>query len=95
MKDTLSNFRGREVKSKVCCPDCGSNSTGVIDSRLSAKGSVRRRRMCVNCKHRWVTYENMIDAKLDMDLVESALSEAKRALDEAMQKIQSIVDLLP
>ena len=40
------------------CPYCGSKNDGVIDSRSSRNGaSVRRRRECLKCKHRFTTYE--------------------------------------
>jgi transcriptional repressor NrdR len=40
------------------CPHCRSNDTAVIDSRLSEEGrSVRRRRECPKCNHRFTTFE--------------------------------------
>jgi transcriptional repressor NrdR len=40
------------------CPACGYNETKVIDSRLNADGtSIRRRRECMKCQHRFTTYE--------------------------------------
>ena len=40
------------------CPSCGYNETKVVDSRLSGDGtSVRRRRECLKCQHRFTTYE--------------------------------------
>ncbi len=40
------------------CPKCGFEDTKVLESRLSEGGrSVRRRRSCVNCNHRFTTYE--------------------------------------
>ena len=42
------------------CPSCGSDSTRVIDSRLSDGGdSVRRRRSCQDCEHRFTTFERL------------------------------------
>lgn len=40
------------------CPVCDSDSN-VVDSRTTADGSVRRRRMCTNCKRRFTTYERI------------------------------------
>lgn len=40
----------------MICPKCG-NDTGVIDSRLTNDGSIRRRRVCHACKYRFTTYE--------------------------------------
>lgn len=40
------------------CPKCASDDTKVLESRLSDGGrSVRRRRSCVKCNHRFTTYE--------------------------------------
>lgn len=40
------------------CPHCKSDDTAVIDSRLSEEGrSVRRRRECPKCAHRFTTFE--------------------------------------
>ena len=40
------------------CPSCGYNETKVVDSRLSGDGnSIRRRRECLKCEHRFTTYE--------------------------------------
>lgn len=40
------------------CPSCNYKETKVIDSRLSGDGgSIRRRRECLKCQHRFTTYE--------------------------------------
>jgi transcriptional repressor NrdR len=40
------------------CPKCHVADTKVLESRLSADGSlVRRRRACLECPHRFTTYE--------------------------------------
>ena len=40
------------------CPRCGHDDTKVLESRLSHEGrSVRRRRACQDCQHRFTTYE--------------------------------------
>ena len=40
------------------CPSCNYKETKVIDSSLSGEGnSVRRRRECLKCQHRFTTYE--------------------------------------
>ncbi len=44
----------------MLCPKCRSLDDKVIDSRLSKEGnSIRRRRECLNCAHRFTTYEEM------------------------------------
>ena len=40
------------------CPKCGNQEDKVIDSRSSKDGaSIRRRRECIECQHRFTTYE--------------------------------------
>jgi transcriptional repressor NrdR len=40
------------------CPHCKSSDTSVIDSRITEEGkTVRRRRECEKCKHRFTTFE--------------------------------------
>jgi len=42
------------------CPKCGCQDDKVIDSRGSREGStIRRRRECVGCGHRFTTYEEV------------------------------------
>ena len=38
------------------CPSCGSPILIVVDSR-AVPGSIRRRRECTKCSHRFTTYE--------------------------------------
>ncbi|HZO95465.1 MAG TPA: transcriptional regulator NrdR [Candidatus Baltobacteraceae bacterium] len=42
----------------MLCPLCRKNETRVVDSR-DDDNSVRRRRECLGCKHRFTTYERM------------------------------------
>lgn len=45
----------------MLCPECCNKISEVIDSRphvgIGDKNFVRRRRQCVECGHRWTTYE--------------------------------------
>jgi transcriptional repressor NrdR len=44
----------------MLCPSCGAPSTRVIDSRPAEGGlSIRRRRECESCEHRFTTYERL------------------------------------
>lgn len=44
----------------MLCPKCHSLDDKVIDSRLSKEGnSIRRRRECLGCAHRFTTYEEI------------------------------------
>ena len=43
------------------CPKCTSIEDKVIDSRISREGStIRRRRECLECGHRYSTTENLV-----------------------------------
>ena len=47
------------------CPVCGCQDDKVIDSRVVKEGAgVRRRRECLNCAHRFTTYESIIQTEL-------------------------------
>jgi transcriptional repressor NrdR len=42
------------------CPKCGCQDDKVIDSRASREGAtIRRRRECAKCTHRFTTYEEV------------------------------------
>ena len=42
------------------CPKCGCQDDKVIDSRASREGAtIRRRRQCIACGHRFTTYEEI------------------------------------
>jgi len=42
------------------CPNCRARRNRVVDSRLSGDGSsIRRRRVCSACQHRFTTYERV------------------------------------
>jgi len=42
------------------CPKCGCQDDKVIDSRASREGAtIRRRRECIGCGHRFTTYEEI------------------------------------
>lgn len=47
------------------CPSCGHLESKVVDSRPSDDGAtIRRRRECLVCKHRFTTYERLGDNPL-------------------------------
>jgi len=42
------------------CPKCGCQDDKVVDSRASREGAtIRRRRECIVCQHRFTTYEEV------------------------------------
>src|SRR5437016_12497543 len=47
------------------CPKCGGQDDKVIDSRGSREGAtIRRRRECISCGHRFTTYEEVERGRL-------------------------------
>jgi transcriptional repressor NrdR len=49
----------------VHCPSCRAADTKVVDSRLAQEGaSVRRRRQCLSCAHRFTTFERVDEVRL-------------------------------
>ena len=47
------------------CPKCHVDDTKVIDSREAEEGAtIRRRRSCVACAHRFTTYERLEEVPL-------------------------------
>lgn len=47
------------------CPKCGEIDDKVIDSRVIRDGEViRRRRMCLSCRYRFTTYEEVVRSGL-------------------------------
>lgn len=47
------------------CPVCHADDTKVVDSRLAQEGaSVRRRRQCAACSHRFTTFERVEETPL-------------------------------
>lgn len=47
------------------CPKCSHQRDRVIDSRMAREGAViRRRRVCLQCRHRFTTYEEIVKTSL-------------------------------
>lgn len=47
------------------CPRCSHVDDRVLDSRSARMGdTIRRRRMCLSCGHRFTTYEEVVRTKL-------------------------------
>ena len=47
------------------CPKCGLDNDRVVDSRSVNDGAgVRRRRECLNCNHRFSTFEGVIPEEI-------------------------------
>jgi len=71
------------------CPFCDTEDTRVVDSRPADSGrSVRRRRACTRCDHRFTTYERIEMApavrKRDGSLVPFEASKVRDGLEKAL-----------
>ncbi len=89
------------------CPKCSHQDDKVIDSRSIRNGDViRRRRVCLQCGHRYTTYEEVIKASLrvikrdgrheDMDR-RKLLGGIERACEKrpiSAQQIEAMVDTI-
>jgi transcriptional repressor NrdR len=86
------------------CPACGNMETKVVDSRVVEDGkTIRRRRSCEYCEHRFSTGERVVvidlvvlkkdDSKelYDRDKLKRALIIAFGKKDFSLEKIDSII----
>ncbi|SMF69745.1 transcriptional regulator NrdR [Pseudobacteriovorax antillogorgiicola] len=86
------------------CPKCDQRDTKVLESRISNEGrSVRRRRVCTKCHHRFTTYEKQEELTLQVkkrdgtfdvfnrEKIISALSMACRKRNISIDQIESMV----
>ena len=86
------------------CPKCGCQDDKVIDSRASREGAtIRRRRECLKCGHRFTTYEEiergglMItkrDGRREEFSTEKLLSGIKKACQKRPISPKAIEDLV-
>lgn len=52
-------------RERMRCPKCGATKSSVIDSRQAEEGNtIRRRRECDECQHRFTTYERVEERTL-------------------------------
>ena len=65
----------------VSCPSCAADEVGVIDSRATASGNIRRRRKCANCGHRWSTIEVSFAAMQKLTAAAKVSAELLAAAD--------------
>lgn len=85
----------------MMCPFCRHGETKVIDSRVSQKFVVRRRRECMdrNCERRFTTYEKIEESPLkvikkDGTRVPFDRENIRRGLDKACYKRPISEDVL-
>jgi transcriptional repressor NrdR len=86
------------------CPKCGCQDDKVIDSRSSREGAtIRRRRECIACGHRFTTYEEVEragllvlkrDGRREEFSKEKLLSGLKKACQKRPISLKVIEDLV-
>ncbi len=86
------------------CPKCGGQEDKVIDSRASREGAtIRRRRECIQCGHRFTTYEEVEreglmvlkrDGRHEEFSREKLLSGIKKACQKRPVSPQAMEDLV-
>jgi len=70
------------------CPFCSSDEIKVIDSRSAQKGkAIRRRRECLECHHRFTTYEHVIETPVSVIKSDGGREEFDRTKLERSLKI--------
>jgi len=57
----------------MICPICHHDESAVIRTE-PAGDTIRRRRECCRCKHRWTTYESREDAAAELARLKNALA---------------------
>ena len=86
------------------CPKCGCQEDKVIDSRASREGAtIRRRRECTGCNHRFTTYEELEheglmvlkrDGRREEFSREKLLGGIKKACQKRSISLQAMDDLV-
>jgi len=86
------------------CPKCGDQDDKVIDSRASREGAtIRRRRECAKCGHRFTTYEEVEheglmvlkrDGRREEFSREKLLSGIKKACQKRPVSLKAMDDLV-
>jgi transcriptional repressor NrdR len=86
------------------CPKCGCQEDKVIDSRASREGAtIRRRRECEKCQHRFTTYEEVEheglmvlkrDGRREEFSREKLLNGIKKACQKRPVSLKSMDDLV-
>jgi transcriptional repressor NrdR len=87
------------------CPKCHADDTKVIDSRDVGEGSsIRRRRLCPACGHRFTTYERLEEVPLvvlkssgvrepfDRNKIVAGVSAAAKGRPVSVEQIDRIAD---
>jgi hypothetical protein len=84
----MSGKRDAElVLSTMTCPKC-QGSTRCVDSRGGPRNSIRRRRRCMTCEHRFSTYETRLEeTPLPPSAVLFLIGEVELAANETLARL--------
>lgn len=64
------------------CPNCGEYNVKVIDCRETEDGTFRRRRECLDCGHRFTTFEVNKEIFKGRQNIDSLLEQLDAKLEE-------------
>ena len=76
----LSQLRNTKKGGSIICPACGESGAVCLDSRPLDDGTIRRRRLCRTCSHRWMTVELPLDMLAALEAEGAALMRFLDAL---------------
>jgi transcriptional regulator NrdR family protein len=65
----------------MICPVCASGDSHVTDTR-QVQNSIRRRRECCRCRHRWTTVEIMAAQFSEVERIKIAAETLVRAVGQ-------------
>ena len=71
----------------ICCPHCSHPKTKVVDSRPT-KTSILRRRRCLECNYRWITYEHPTDVGKFVAQIKAAAAKCDAATADLMKALK-------
>jgi transcriptional regulator NrdR family protein len=80
----------------IVCPECGAADTAVKDTRPTSWGAcsvIRRRRLCVQCRIRFTTYELIAGDLEKLAGVDqpAAVADALAEIDQAVRKVANLL----
>ena len=80
------------------CPFCASTNIKVLDTRESTESDIRRRRECLDCSHRFTTYEKIEDPSLfvvkkDGSKQKYSRTKIQSGIESACKKRKDIEDI--
>jgi len=61
------------------CPVCEHTEHSVVKTE-PAPGTIRRRRQCLRCRHRWTTHEGMANLAEQLECLKRALAPVAEML---------------